>query len=86
MSVYDIYSLPILQYVLKKTFQYSIEGEFLTLSSNGDYFITPSEYDVLICVLIKGHVCQLDTTLNITEKISLHRHFLGLTSHINIMD
>ena len=29
-----------------------------------------TEYDILICIITKGHKCQLDTTLYPTKKIS----------------
>ena len=54
---------------LFKTFCYSVEGEYLALSSDVDCATIPSECDMLICVFTKGHMCQFDTALYPTEKV-----------------
>ena len=52
-----------------KTFQYSLEGEYLSISSDGDYATILSEHGVLICGLTKGHICILDAALYPPKKI-----------------
>ena len=47
INVYEVYNLLILHPVLQKTFHYSVEGEYLTISSNSNYATLPSQYDML---------------------------------------
>ena len=65
-------------------FQNSIEGEYLTLSSDSDYATLLSEQDMLTCVFTKGHICQFDTALYPTEKVSwcLYTFFVNDTDRI----
>ena len=42
--------------VFKRPFQYSLQGEYLGLLSDGDYATIPSEQGCLICVFTKGDV------------------------------
>ena len=49
--------------MLKRIFQYCLEGKYLTFSSDGDYATIPSEHDVLILTLTKSHMFQVDTAL-----------------------
>ena len=53
MDEYKGYNLPILHPVLQKVFQYSLEGEYLALSYDGDYAMIALEHDILTYVLLK---------------------------------
>ena len=69
-NVHKAYILPILHPILQKGFQFSLEGEYHTLSSDSDYAIILLEHNILVCVLTMKHLCQMDKTLHATEKIS----------------
>ena len=56
MIVYKVYNLPALHPALQKIFHYSIEGEYLALSADGDYATIPIECDMLTCVYTAKHV------------------------------
>ena len=53
---------------MHKTFQYSVEGEYLALLSDGDYATLPSEKDMLICAITREYICQFDMALYPKEK------------------
>ena len=61
-------------------FQYCLEGKYLNLCPQSDYAKILSEYDVLICVLTEEHMCQLDTALYPTEKMSWCLYTLIISS------
>ena len=46
MNVYKAYNLSILHIVPQKAFYYSLEGEYLALSSDSHYVTIPSECDI----------------------------------------
>ena len=70
MNVFKVSSIPLLHFILQKAFQYSLEGEYLALSSSNDYATIPSEHDVLAIVFSKEHRWHLHTALYPTEKIT----------------
>ena len=70
MSVYRVYSLLILHLALQKTFHYSVEGEYLALSYDGDYATLLSQHIMLTFVFTRGHMCQFDRALYPTENVS----------------
>ena len=70
MDVYKAYNLPVLHPLLQKAFQYLLEGEYLALSSDSYYATIQYEHDFLICVLTKGHMSQLNTTVYPKKTIS----------------
>ena len=53
MSVYEVYNPSIMCPILQKVFQYSLEGEYLAPSSNGDHATIPLGHDILTTVLPK---------------------------------
>ena len=61
MNVYKGYNLLIFHPVLQKTCHYSLEGEYLALSSDGDYATLLLEHDILIFVFTRGQMCQFDS-------------------------
>ena len=69
MNVYMVYNLCILHPALQRTFHYSLEGEILAFSSNGDYDTIPLECHILKCVFTGGYKCQFDATLYPLEKV-----------------
>ena len=46
--IYTAYNLPILYQMPQEVPQYSMEGEYLSLLSDGDYATTASEDDILL--------------------------------------
>ena len=44
------------------------KGEYLALSSYGDYATLPSEHEMLMYAFMRGHMCQFDIVLYPTEK------------------
>ena len=54
----------------RRHFHYSVEGEYLALTSDGDYATIPVEYDMLACVFTREHMCQIHTALYPTENVS----------------
>ena len=81
MIVYKVDNLPILH-----PFQYLLEAEYLDLSSDGNYATIPLKINVLKHVLTQGHMCQLDTALYPTEKISwcIYILFIDSTNHLKL--
>ena len=69
-NVYRSYNLSILYPTLQRIFPVFSEGEFLTVSSASDCATIPPENDVLIYTLTIAYLCQMDTALYPTEKIS----------------
>ena len=69
MNVCEVYNQPLLDPILQKAFQYSLEGD-LAPFSDGDYTIIATGHDILTCVFTKENVCQLDTAMYPTEKRS----------------
>ena len=70
INVYNFYYLPILNLLLQQTFCYSFEGEYQALLFDGDFATIPSECDMLTYMFIRGHMCQFDTALYPTQKVS----------------
>ena len=82
--MHKVYILPILHPILKKSFQYSLERQYLILSFHSAIATTPLEHDVFICILTKGHMCQLDAALYLSEQISWYLHTLCINNANNI--
>ena len=70
MVVNKVYNWAILHPTLKNSFQYSIDGEYLALSSDSNYATLLSEQDMLTCVSTRSHMHQVDMSLYPTEKVS----------------
>ena len=67
MTACKAYVLPKLHPILENAFQYSLQGEYLLLSFDSDYAPKLAEHDILICFLMKEHMCLLDTIFYPTE-------------------
>ena len=78
MNVYKVYNLPVLHLVLYKTFWYSVEGEYLVLSSDSEYAsmciyqgtqvsIWCSTVPNCKCFLVSLHICCKWCRMNLNE-------------------
>ena len=83
MNIYMVYSLPILHPRLQKNFQY-ILGDYLANSSYGDFTTLPATQDVIICGLMKGHMCHFNTALYPVACINwcIYKLFTNVTQRI----
>ena len=62
-SVYEAHNLPALHPKLKVNFQYELEGNYLAVSNDLEFFMLPTDTDVLTCQLTRGHWCKLRTAM-----------------------
>jgi hypothetical protein len=69
MNLYRVHNLPMLHPEMKVAFTYQLEGEYLAISTSGEYVTMPLALDVALCKATKGHVCRLTTALYPTDKI-----------------
>ena len=61
--IYEAHNLPALHPELKVNFQYQLEGKYLGVSNDGEFFMLPQETDILACQLTRGYWCKLRTAM-----------------------
>ena len=77
MNMYKVYNLPIQHPVLQKTVYYSVESEYLVLSSYGNYATLWSECNMLTSVYTRRPMYQFYTALDSTGNVSWCLHFVN---------
>ena len=68
MDVYQVHNLPILHPMLKKTFKYKLESEFIGITNGHTHIALLAESDILRCILSGPNNCKLETALYPVEK------------------
>ena len=82
----QVCNLPIMHPTLLKTVHYSVEDEYLTLSSDGDSTTISLENDMVTCIVTRGNICQFSTALYLTDKFSwcLYMLFVNDTEQLKM--
>ena len=69
MDLHKVYVLPALHPELKIQFKYELEGEYLAISKDGLYAVSPTAWDVRICLTTEYYICFMNQALYPVEKI-----------------
>lgn len=67
LKVYKVHNLPAMEQGGRVTFNYELEGSYLAVTETQNYVALPSESEVHMCLVTKGHLCTLKTALYPTE-------------------
>ena len=76
---FDLFKAHILPFVhpqLKKVLKYNLESPYIALQNHGNYFVIPINDDILICTILAGHFCNLNTPLYPVDSITECAHHL----------
>ena len=63
MNLYKVHNLPMLHPTLQIHVQYEIEGPYLATLMDSMYITLPTDIDVRLCLMTKGHLCMFDQAL-----------------------
>ena len=74
--LYRIHKIPLLQPIIKKSFQYEIEHRHFAIRSDLHYITFPDDENVLSFVVSSYHLCRLNTALHPVDKIQECSYFL----------
>ena len=63
MNLYKVHNLPMLHPTLQMHVQYEIEGPYLATLMDSMYITLPTDIDVKLCLMTKGHLCMFNQAL-----------------------
>ena len=63
MNLYKVHNLPMLHPTLQMHVQYEIEGPYLATLMDSMYITLPTDIDVRLCLMTKGHLCMFNQAL-----------------------
>ena len=63
MNLYRVHNLPMLHPTLQVHVQYEIEGPYLATLMDSMYITLPTDIDVRLCLMTKGHLCMFNQAL-----------------------
>ena len=63
MNLYRVHILPMLHPTLQMHVQYEIEGPYLATLMDSMYITLPTDIDVRLCLMTKGHFCMFNQAL-----------------------
>ena len=62
-NLYRVHNLPMLHPTLQMHVQYEIEGPYLATLMDSMYITLPTDIDVRLCLMTKGHLCMFNQAL-----------------------
>ena len=63
MNLYKVHNLPMLHPTLQMHVQYEIEGSYLATLMDSMYITLPTDIDVRLCLMTRGHLCMFNQAL-----------------------
>ena len=63
MNLYKVHNLPMLHPTLQMHVQYEIEGPYLATLMDSMYITLPTDIDVRLCLMTRGHLCMFNQAL-----------------------
>ena len=63
MNLYKVHNLPMLHPTLQMHVQYEIEGPYLATLMDSMFITLPTDIDVRLCLVTKGHLCMFNQAL-----------------------
>ena len=63
MDLYKVHNLPMLHPTLQMHVQYEIEGPYLATLMDSMYITLPTDIDVRLCLMTRGHLCMFNQAL-----------------------
>ena len=70
MNLYIVHNLPMLHPTLHVHAQYEIEGSYLATVMDGMFITLPTALDVILCLMMNGHLCMFNQVLYLVEHIN----------------
>ena len=83
--LFRIHNIPIVHVMLKKSFQFNIQEEYLAIRLDKQYISFPLSVDIMVCWVSNGQFCCINTLLYTadTPKACSYALFLQNTKKIN---
>jgi hypothetical protein len=63
ITVYRTYNLPAVHPEMNLNFQYELEGKYIGVSQDQEYFMLPRDEDVEMCEFTQGFACRMRTAM-----------------------
>ena len=63
LNLYRIYNIPLVHPILKKSFKYSVQEEYLAIRSDTQYISFPLGTDIMACQVSNGKFCHINSPL-----------------------
>ena len=63
MDLYKVHNLPMLHPTLQMHVQYEIEGPYLATLMDSMYITLPTDIDIRLCLMTRGHLCMFNQAL-----------------------
>ena len=63
MDLYKVHNLPMLHPTLQMHVQYEIEGPYVATLMDSMYITLPTDIDVRLCLMTRGHLCMFNQAL-----------------------
>ena len=63
MNLYRVHNLPMLHPTLQMHVQYEIEGPYLATLMDSMYITLPTDIDIRLCLMTRGHLCMFNQAL-----------------------
>ena len=67
MNLYKVHNLPMLHPTLQMHVQYEIEGPYLATLMDSMFITLPTDIDVRLCLVTKGHLCMFNQALYLVD-------------------
>ena len=62
-NIYRIHNIPLVHPILKKSFKYSIQEEYLAIRSDSYYILFPLSTNIMACQVSNGQFCCINSPL-----------------------
>ena len=69
-NLYRICNIPLVNLILKRSFRYSIQEEYLAIRSATQYILFPPSTDIMACQVSNSQFCNINSPLYTTDTLS----------------
>ena len=85
-NLYRIHSIPLVHLILKWSFKYSIQEEYLVIRSESQYISFPLDIDIMACQVSNGQFCHISSPLYVADTSNSCSYALFLKERGKIND
>ena len=83
-NLYRIHNIPLVHPILKKSFKYSIQEEYLAIRSDSQYISFPLSGNIMACQVSNGQFCYINSHLYVADTSYSCSYALFLKAKVKI--
>ena len=84
-NLYMIHNIALVHLILKKSFKYSIQEEYLAIRSESQYLSFPLSTDIMACQVSNGQFCPINSPLNVADTSNSYSYALFLRDKVKCL-